>query len=269
MQHESRCCLPIVVDRPCTREWQHLGGPRPIGSGTEDRQADGSEAGDAHYKNELTMLRTQCCDAGMMKTILTIAVALFFFNVGRADIIQVSPGYFAAGVQAAEFEFSAAPEVAGRQRQSNWCWAACVQMVLNFHGLRVAQEQVVERIFGQDVNVAGQPQQILAALSGWAPDVRGRYSAIYASTYVNQGSQIVRDLGSKWPLIIGLRNADGSGHALVLTAVYYSVDAANEPVFDKVVLRDPWPSNPSRQEMTWDEFSQRLMFMARVSVQRL
>jgi hypothetical protein len=178
--------------------------------------------------------------------------------------------YYIAGVPSDQFEYFTAAQQGGRQRQSNWCWAACIQMVLNYHGLYITQEQIVQRVFGMQVNSPGQPQQILAALSGWAPDYRGRYSSIYASPYIMQGSEIVRDLAYRWPLIVGLKNPQGGiGHAFVLTGVYYQTDAYNQPVFYKVELRDPWPGNPSRQELTWLEFQQRLMFIAKVYVARL
>jgi hypothetical protein len=208
----------------------------------------------------------------MKATIKLILVAVLLVvptNTPRADIQQLGPNYFVAGVPTSQFEYFAAPEVAGRQHQANWCWAACVQMVLNYHGLYVRQEQVVQKIFGRQVDAPGTPQQILAALSGWAPDVRGRFSAIRASPYVFQGSDIVQDLAYRWPLIVGVRNPDGSGHAYVLTAVYYSVDAYNRPMFDKVVLRDPWPSNRSKQEWLWRDFQSRVSFAARVYVTRL
>jgi hypothetical protein len=134
-------------------------------------------------------------------------------------------------------------------------------MVLNYHGLYVSQEEVVQRIYGAQVDLPAQPQQILAALSGWAPDVRGRYSAIQATPYTFSASQIVQDLGYRWPLIAGLRNQDGGGHAVVLTAIYYSIDQWNNPIFQSVVIRDPWPGSPSRQEISWQEFQQRLMFI--------
>jgi hypothetical protein len=35
------------------------------------------------------------------------------------------------------------------------------------------------------------------------------------------------------------------------------------------VLRDPWPGNPSRVEMSWQEFQSRVLFLARVYVNRL
>lgn len=190
-------------------------------------------------------------------------------SVGLADLQRLGPNFFVAGVPSGQFEYFAAPALGGRQRQSNWCWAASVQMVLNYHGLYVTQEQIVQRIYGGQVDLPAQPAQILAALSGWAPDARGRYSAIYASPYTFSGSQIVQDLAYRWPIIVGLANPNGGGHAVVLTAVYYSVDQWNNPIFQRVVIRDPWPGNPSRQEMSWGEFQQRLTFMAHVQVQRL
>lgn len=112
-------------------------------------------------------------------------------------IWRLSPGYFAAGVSSSEFKYFAAPERGGRQRQQNWCWAATVQMVLNYHGLYVSQEQIVGRIFGNLVDRPGQPHEILEALSGWAPDIRGRFSSISATTYTVRGSQIVEDLAHR------------------------------------------------------------------------
>lgn len=185
-----------------------------------------------------------------------------------ANLRQIRKNYFVAGVPSNEFEFFAAPQLQGRQRQKNWCWAATTQMVLNYHGLYVTQEQIVERIFGALIDAPGQPNQILEALSGWAPDVRGRFSEIFASPYIFQGSDIVNDLAYRWPLIVGLRQPSQVGHAYVLTAVFYSVGRYDQPFFHKVVLRDPWPCNPSRVEISWLEFQSRFMFATRVYVNR-
>jgi hypothetical protein len=204
-----------------------------------------------------------------MISALVLLVSILSARAAFAEIEQVGPNLFVAGVLSTQFEFFAAPGQQGRQRQSNWCWAASVQMVLNYHGLFVSQEQIVQRIYGSQVDQAAQPVHILTALSGWAPDARGRYSAIYATPYTFSGSQIVQDLANRWPIIVGLQNPNGGGHALVVTAVYYSVDQWNNPIFLSVVLRDPWPGSPSRQEMPWTAFQQRLTFMARVYVLRL
>lgn len=143
-------------------------------------------------------------------------------------------------------------------------------MVLNYHGLYVSQEQVVQRIYGGQINQPANSNQILNALTGWAPDNRGRSSSIHANPYTSSGSEIVQALANKWPLIVGLRNPNGGiGHAVVLTAVYYSTDQFNNPIFKGVVIRDPWPGSPSRQELSWSEFQSRLMFMTQVYVNRL
>lgn len=200
------------------------------------------------------------------RLIVTLATALCLSAL-HADIQPVGPGLFAAGIKSNEFAFFAA-----RQNKPNWCWAACVQMVLNYHGLMVTQEAVLQRVFGAQIDVPGQPQHILTALSGWAPNMGGGFSAIQASPYVFQGSQIVQDLAWKYPLIVGLkpRTGSGTGHAYVLTAVVYGVNPSNnEPIFQGVILRDPWPTSPSRQEMSWAEFQNRVMFWARVHVQRM
>ncbi len=200
---------------------------------------------------------------------LLLSCTLLFSGIAGAEIRQLQQNLFVAGIPSNQFEYFASPNQNGRQRQANWCWAASVQMVLNFHGLYVSQEQVVQRIYGRQIDRPANSNQILHALSGWAPDNRGRYSSIHASPYTYSGGQIVQDLANRWPLIVGLRNPNGGiGHAVVLTAVHYSVDQFNNPIFHSVVIRDPWPESPSRQEMSWNEFQSRLMFMTRIYVQR-
>ena len=49
----------------------------------------------------------------------------------------------------------------------------------------------------------------------------------------------------------------------------YSVDNWNNPIIDKVVLRDPWPNNPSRVEMRWNTFLSRNPEFFKVWVNRL
>ncbi|MDH5398485.1 MAG: hypothetical protein OEX02_10080 [Cyclobacteriaceae bacterium] len=187
-------------------------------------------------------------------------------------IRQIAPNYFMAGVPTAEFEYMRATSVnKGAQIQSNWCWAACVQMTLNYHGLYVTQMDVVTRIFGSPyVNRPAGQRELLTALSGWAPDTRGRISAIHADASFTTPQQMVRGLSQKWPLIVGLSNPSGGvGHAYVMTGIYYSLDVYGNPVPDKVVLRDPWPTSPSRQEMSWNEFASRAGIIIKVWVNRI
>ncbi|MCA9776431.1 MAG: C39 family peptidase [Candidatus Eremiobacteraeota bacterium] len=180
-------------------------------------------------------------------------------------------GYFVAGVKSEEFVHFAAPESAGKQRMENWCWAACIQMVLNYHGLYVDQQDIVTRIYGAAIDRPANGDQIMAALTGWAPDTRGRRSQIYADNYNLDAATIINDLDKKWPLIVGLRGARGAatGHAYVMTAAYFSKDQSGQPTIHRVVLRDPFPGYQSRIELDAQEFGQRLQFATRVYVERL
>ena len=200
--------------------------------------------------------------------LVCLTVLISDFAIGQ-NVIQLGPNYFVAGIPSQEFDFYSAAEQLGRQRQANWCWAACVQMVLNYHGLFVTQEQVVQKIYG---NLCDQPAgelQIMNALSGWAPNHQGQISQIYCQKGVTSINDITSNLAYKWPLIVGLQNPHGGiGHVYALTAIYYSTDVYNNTIPHKVVLRDPWPASPSRQEMSWNEFSSRINMVFKVWVTR-
>ncbi len=208
--------------------------------------------------------------AGKAFLICVIAV-LASANLAKAQqpsIHQIGPGVWVAGIPSGEFEYFAAPQTEGHQRQSNWCWAATVQMVLNYRGVPVSQEQIVQRIFNGSVpNVPGQPDQILTALSGWAFTRNGQRVMLSSSPFAFDDSEIVRDLAGRWPIVVGVRSSPNSGHALVLTAVTYQVDQWNRPIVLTAILRDPWPNSPSRIEVPWNVFRQNWMFMARMRIQ--
>lgn len=204
---------------------------------------------------------------------LFLSLILLLPGAAAADVAPLGDsGYFVAGVPSEEFAHFAAPEGAGRQQMQNWCWAACIQMVLNYHGLYVNQAQIVSRVFGSTVDRPAQGEQIMQALTGWAPDARGRRSEIYADAYHLDPATVINDLSQKWPLIVGLAGARGAatGHAYVLTAVYFSKSGpGGSPLIHRVILRDPYPGFPSRTEMDAAEFGQRLQFATRVYVKRL
>ena len=198
--------------------------------------------------------------------LLTLSLLAPHAAVG-AEMAQVGPGLYMAGVPTDQFQFFAAPEGYGRQRSQNWCWAACIQMVMNFHGIPVTQEAIVAKVYGETIDQPAVAEQIIYALNGWGVDMAGRPSVIMAEPYQLDGPSIVRDLAYRWPLIVGLKG-EPVGHAYVLTAVTYRVDQWNNPIFQSAVLRDPWPGSQSRVELSWPEFESRVMFATRVHVMR-
>ena len=207
--------------------------------------------------------------AGRWLLVLVLAWQVFGYQgLALAEIEQTGPGVYTAGIPTDQFQYFAAPEGNGRQRSANWCWAACIQMVLNYKGLYITQEAIVTKVYGQLIDQPAGADQIMQALNGWAPDSNGGYAAVVADPYNLGGPTLVTDLANRYPLIVGLKG-NPVGHAYVLTAVTYGVDQYNNPVFRSVVLRNPWPDSPSREELPWAEFISRVMFAARVHVLRL
>lgn len=189
-------------------------------------------------------------------------------NTTELSIKKLGHNYYWAGIPTEEFDAWAAESVTGNQRQANWCWAACSQMVLNYHGLYIQQEQIVKRIYGKLVDLPANEYQIRAALSGWAPNVQGGISRIYCKSgvFIND---IPKYLSKKWPLIVGLKNPYGGiGHAYVLTEIYYKTDKFNNTKPVKVVLRDPMPNIDGRVVLKWQHFYNRVVKAFRVWVSR-
>jgi hypothetical protein len=171
--------------------------------------------------------------------------------------------YYRVSVHESRFAYFSAPEYAGRQRQQNWCWAACIQMVLNYHGLRVSQEMIVQRVFGYLVDRPGGVPHFLTALNNWFPNLSGQFSLARAVLFdVQNNFMFLHLLAQGSTLIVGLRGdiPGASGHAYVLTGAVFSYDVFGRPSFiHSVTLRDPWPHNPSEITVPWAEFAKDFM----------
>jgi hypothetical protein len=175
-------------------------------------------------------------------------------------VYQYPDGSYSAGVQSENFQFIAAQST---QNKTNWCWAACVQMVLRYQNLDVRQDVIVTKAYGSTVNQPADCGVIANAANNW--NIGGKTIRTYQQSSAN-GPQLVDDLARKYPVIIGL-NIPGQniGHAYVLTAIFYTRNAQNQIVPWKVVLRDPWPNNPSRLELPWDNFRSRINCIVRAT----
>jgi hypothetical protein len=143
--------------------------------------------------------------------------------------------------------------VAAAQNNSQWCWAASIQMVLNYYGVSISQEQIVARTYGTDPygnlpNWAGSFQAITANLNNWNFDNLGRRYVVMAS--LNEGAPtpavLLQELSQGRPVIVGYRSGQNSGHAIVITAASFS-QSPTGPIIHSIVARDPWPSSQNIQ----------------------
>ena len=93
------------------------------------------------------------------------------------------------------------------QEKENWCWAACIQMILQYNGQNVSQNNIVIEVIGNSCNRSASGNQIETAFDGH-------------------------------PLIIGIGE-----HAYLLTHIYYK-EALNGMLHPfKAILINPKSGN--------------------------
>jgi len=189
---------------------------------------------------------------GIFTTIIFITVYSIGFSQGRIFQIDGRNDY-AAAVKSEKFKFYAAA-----QEENNWCWAACIQMVLNYQGSYIDQCKIVKKAFRttQCINKPADCYTIEDGINGWTVNNKQINGKVDFSPSAHE---LIDQLAYRNPVIIGLNMPNQNiGHAYVLTAVYFKYDSNNRKIPYEVVLRDPWPENKSRQVFGWNDFVSRI-----------
>lgn len=135
-----------------------------------------------------------------------------------------------------------------KQDKPQWCWAASIQMVMNYYGVDISQWDIVYRTYGTDPygrlpDWSGSIGAISANLNNWNIDKSGRSYAVrsiwkYGSP---QPTEFLSELISGRPIILGYKSGYGSGHAVVVTGASF-ISTKMGPIIQSVTVRDPWPS---------------------------
>jgi hypothetical protein len=143
------------------------------------------------------------------------------------------------------------------QFKSQWCWAACIEMVFEYYGLYVPQSVIVEQTWGQIINMPAQPGEILQNLNRNWIDALGRRFYVQSNLFTVSFAQASQDLSNNMPLIIGTQ-----GHAMVLTSLDYVVDQYGNGQVLNAIVRDPWPDQ-GRRSLSVSEWND-VSFLARI-----
>lgn len=200
------------------------------------------------------------------RELLHLATAL---GAGLASLparaaIQCGPFMPPAGVQMCEAGVlstvanQTAAAVNG-QHMSQWCWAACIAMVFEYHGHPVVQERIVADTFGRLMNLPGQPHQILAKLNRVWEDDHGDRFRVQGDAFTANAITAAHDLANDQPLIIGTM-----GHAVLLTSLTYVRDMVGRGEVQQAVVRDPWPGRGRRMLTPQEWFG--ISFAVRIRV---
>ncbi len=144
--------------------------------------------------------------------------------------------------------------IASAQENSQWCWAASIQMVFGYYGVDITQSQIVSRTYGTDYrgNLPDWPasfRTIHANLNNWSIDNNGQYYEVSANMGMGTPSPafLVEELSNGRPLILGYNTGQG-GHAVVVTALSY-YPTVYGPQVQTIIVRDPWPSYNNLQTL--------------------
>lgn len=151
-----------------------------------------------------------------------------------------------------------------RQYKDNWCWAACVQMVLDYYGLDVSQASIVEQAYGDDYDFTANKNDIINALNGWR--VNGYIVRASYERYKN-AKTLIDAVASGKPLIIGLNESyTSTGHAYVLTHVFFTNDYNGNMTPIRVVVLNPANRGDLEESLEWSEFYKRINTIITVKI---
>jgi hypothetical protein len=126
-----------------------------------------------------------------------------------------------------------------------WCWAATIQMALNYYGFDITQAEIVTRTFGAAIPVGGNWIQMTNNLNYIGTTPNGKRMLVSATVYMGSPSAeaIINHLKEKKPIIMSFNNPNTfMGHAILVTGVEYHF-LGSRAIIDKVVIRDPFPYN--------------------------
>ena len=148
----------------------------------------------------------------------------------------------------------------GGQHMSQWCWAACIEMIFRYYGFNISQSEIVQQTWGHIVNLPGHPYQIIASLNRPWQDAYGRNFFVSGDTFSASPITAAQDLSQNMPLIIGTM-----GHAMVLTSLTYIRDIHGNGDVLEAVVRDPWPGRGRRILSAQEWYSTSFLIRIRVS----
>lgn len=180
-----------------------------------------------------------------MKSFIKLFVLVVLILPARFSSLQAQQPVY-VGIPSNQMNYYSAS-----QNNSQWCWAASIQMVLNYYGVNIQQEQIVARTYGTDYNGnlpnwSGSLEVIHQNLNNWSMDNRGDSYSVSASMgwKAPNPTYLIQELSAGRPIIIGYQTGQG-GHAVVITAASY-IPTASGPYIQSIVVRDPWPSQENR-----------------------
>jgi hypothetical protein len=191
-----------------------------------------------------------------LRVLGAVAIGALFWLASKPAVPEVPAGPVRVGIPPDWFD-----SVSAAQQLPNWCWAACVEMILNWHHVPTNQHLIVTYVFGAPINEPGTDESISRTLNGWARSVDGRIVTVQSVVFAGAPhfELLIRELGSGRPILCAYDPGTGSsvGHAVVVTEAEYELTPQGVRL-TSIAYRDPYPtaeniSNRGRVELVGDD----------------
>lgn len=131
-----------------------------------------------------------------------------------------------------------------RQQQTNWCWAACVDMVLDFYGEpslkqcevvgKKIKEDCCDNPQNSDYNISCEPEDMRAAWKQVGIKSHPHLGAATGDSGWIRSDELRAELDEGRPVELGLRWKGGGGHAIIVQGW----KATSKGLF--FLVNDPW-----------------------------
>lgn len=131
------------------------------------------------------------------------------------------------------------------QRNTMWCWAASIRMILRYYGVTISQEEIVRRSFGIDKfrQLPNKPAGfdiMTRNLNNWGIDQNGRHYVVSAVLFPGAPPPdvLLRELQEQRPVLISYQSRPRMNHAVVISAVKLGLENGRG-IIKSIIVRDP------------------------------
>ncbi|MHB1686077.1 MAG: C39 family peptidase [Ignavibacteriaceae bacterium] len=194
---------------------------------------------------------------------------LIFQSTGRSQLVYT-------GIEKEKVE-----PVYSERLNPEWCWAASVQLILNYYGAKVSQEDIIKRSFSVRDPYGELPawsknfDKVSDKLNRWVIWYK-RVKYIVSVKFVRGAPSpetLMSELKNNYPVIMADSDSTNGMHAVICTAVgilpsYYGT------VYKEIMVRDTYPDcrdKTSDQRVNWaaSEIPKRVSSYWLIHVKRL
>jgi len=194
-----------------------------------------------------------------MRGFITLLLLFFSFSV-QAQIQETKDGRIVASVD------DYMSQCYFYQEQSNWCWAAALQMVLAYHNVRMSQRAIVKRAFLKAENRAASIKEMVNSIDGLHK--RNKVISCNSMTILNM-QDLIGEISDGYPLVVGMEY-EGRQHAMVLVQILFQKDGQHEGKINptEVVLLDPSRRYLRTRKFPFPQFCREINMALQVRVKK-